>query len=268
MFACVWQVDVGSQVSPGSTTELPQTAVQLLSLAALHPAGQQASPLAHVVIVVVFTQVAVQAAAVPCSARSWQPTAGQAVGQLPSQVSEQAGSTTPLPQRQAQSLSLTLVQPDGQQPSPFVQAPMTVLFTQAAVQAAADPCSVRSWQPIAGHDDGQLPSHVSPASTAPLPQRGAQSLSLLALQPDGQQPSPFAQAVCAPSSTQAAVQAAADPDRRRRAQPIQGHAVGQLCGGSQVSPLSIMPLPQRGRQSTSCPAPQLPPAQGAQAVGQ
>jgi hypothetical protein len=38
--------------------------------------------------------------------------------------------------------------------------------------------------------DGQLPSQISPISTAPLPQTGVQSESLLALHPVAQQPSP------------------------------------------------------------------------------
>jgi hypothetical protein len=42
---------VPSQSSPGSSTPLPQTAVQLLSLTALHPVGQQASSLTQRVCV-------------------------------------------------------------------------------------------------------------------------------------------------------------------------------------------------------------------------
>lgn len=37
---------------------------------------------------------------------------------------------------------------------------------------------------------GQLPSQVSPLSTVPLPHVAEQSLSLLLVQPAGQQPSP------------------------------------------------------------------------------
>ena len=176
---------------------------------------------------------------------------GQAGGQLPSQHSEHAVSVTPLPQRQLQSLSLTLVQPDAQQPSPPAHAVITVSFTHVAVQAAAVPCSLRVWQPMGGQADGQLPSQVSPASMTPLPQRGAQSLSLVALQPVGQQPSEKAQVACVPSSAQRAVQAAAVPVSLRRAQPLHGHEAGQLDGGSQASPLSTTPLPQRGAQSPS-----------------
>ena len=48
----VGQVDPGSQVSPGSTTPLPQLGEQSESVFALHPAGQQPSPATQVVMVV------------------------------------------------------------------------------------------------------------------------------------------------------------------------------------------------------------------------
>jgi hypothetical protein len=199
---CAVHDATGSHFSPGSTTPLPHAGAQLLSLLALQPGGQQPSLLAQAVCSVVFTQAAVQAVALPCSARSWQPTGGQDDGQLPSQVSAHAASVTPLPQRQLQSLSLTLVQPDAQQPSLLAQAVITASFTQRAVQAAAVPCSLRVWQPTAGHADGQLPSQISPASTTPLPQRGAQSPSLVASQAGGQQPSgAVLHAVCRTSFT-------------------------------------------------------------------
>ena len=47
-----------SHVSPGSTTPLPQVAEQLLSLADVHPGGQQPSPFMQAVIGV-FMQAAV-----------------------------------------------------------------------------------------------------------------------------------------------------------------------------------------------------------------
>jgi hypothetical protein len=248
----VWHALGGSQVSPASTTELPQTGVQLLSVLALQPDGQQPSPFVQAVTAVVFTHLAVQAAAVPCSMRSWHPTGGQLEGQLaPSHVSLQAGSVTPLPHWQAQSLSLAVVHPEAQQPSPLVQAVMTVVFTHLAVHAVAVPCSIRCWHPIGGQLVGQLPSQVSPGSTIPSPQRGWQSLSLALVQPAGQQPSPFAQAVCTPSSTQLAVQAAADPISFFRMHPFHMQVAGQLDGGSQVSPDSTAPLPHLGLQSLS-----------------
>ena len=253
MSNCGWQlVWGGSQVSFGSMIEFPHTGLQLLSLLALQPPGQQESPLVQVVMVLAFTHSAVQAAAVPCSVRSWQPTGGQLVGQLaPSHFSPHALSVTLFPQLQVQSLSLVELQVDGQQPSLFVQAVITVLFTHWALQVDALPCSVRRWQPTFGQDVGQLPSHSSPISTTPFPQAGVQLLSLLALQLVGQQPSPDTQVVWVPSSTQAAVHADAMPTSFLRMQPDQGQVVGQLVGGSQLSPDSTTPLPQLGVQSLS-----------------
>src|SRR5687768_6496987 len=60
-FDCVWQVATGSQVSPASSTPLPQTRMQLLSLLALQPEGQQPSPLVQVDTVPPFTHSRVQA---------------------------------------------------------------------------------------------------------------------------------------------------------------------------------------------------------------
>ena len=60
----VGQDDAGSQVSPGSTTPLPQLGEQSVSVLALHPAGQQPSPDTHVVIAV-WLQVALQLALLP-----------------------------------------------------------------------------------------------------------------------------------------------------------------------------------------------------------
>jgi hypothetical protein len=71
------------------------------------------------------------------------------------------------------------------------------------------------------------------------------------LQVDGQQPSPWAQVLWTPSSTQTAVQAAAAPCRRFFMQPFQGQVAGQLEVGSHVSPVSTTEFPQRAMQSLS-----------------
>ena len=42
-----------------------------------------------------------------------------------------------------------------------MQAVVTAAFTQRASHVAAPPCSVRCWQPTAGHVAGQLPSDPS-----------------------------------------------------------------------------------------------------------
>jgi hypothetical protein len=248
----VWQDETGSQVSPVSIAPFPHDGTQLLSLFALQvpPVGQQASPFVQAVMRPAFTHSVVQPE--PCSMRSWQATAGQLAGQFaPSHFSPHAGSVTPLPQTQPQSLSVRLVQPLAQQPSPFVHVAMTVSFTHSALHAPAVPCSFRFWQPTGAQLAGQLPSHFSPASTAPLPHLGVQSLSLFALHVGGQQPSPGVQTVCVPSSTQAAVQAAELPVSFFFMHAVHGHVVGQLEGGSHFSPASTAPLPHFGTQSLS-----------------
>ncbi len=66
-------------------------------------------------------QAALQLAALPVSRSMVQAMPSlQEVGQLPSQLSP--GSSTPLPQLAEQSESVALVQPAGQQPSPWTQA--------------------------------------------------------------------------------------------------------------------------------------------------
>ena len=56
--------DAGSQVSPPSTTPLPQVGEQSESVFALHPAGQQPSPEIQVIIAV-WLQVTSQLALLP-----------------------------------------------------------------------------------------------------------------------------------------------------------------------------------------------------------
>ena len=62
----VRQVAGGSQVSPGSTTPLPQVGEQSESVLALHPAGQQPSPEVQVVMDV-WLQATLQFALLPVS---------------------------------------------------------------------------------------------------------------------------------------------------------------------------------------------------------
>jgi hypothetical protein len=93
-----------SQVSLASTTPSPQYAEQSWSLAVTQPAGQQPSPLLHVVIAA-KEQAAEQLAALPVSVSVVQALPSlQEVGQLLSHVSPV--STTPSPQVAEQSLSL------------------------------------------------------------------------------------------------------------------------------------------------------------------
>jgi hypothetical protein len=247
---CAVQALGGSQVSPVSTTLLPQAAWQSVSLVELQLDGQQPSPFAHVVCMLPLTHRASHVLALPAMTRSWQPTAGQVVGQLPSHISP--ASTTPFPQRTTQSASLVVLQPAGQHESFGVQVVVVAAFTQRASHVDALPCSVRCWQPTGGQAVGQFPSHISPVSTTLFPHRGGQSESLTLVQLAGQQASPFTHAVCMPAATQAAWQVPA-PDSERSRQPFAGHVVGQVETGSHVSPDSTRPLPQPA-QSTSVAA--------------
>jgi hypothetical protein len=60
----VGQEDFGSQVSPFSTTPLPQVGEQSESVFAVHPAGQQPSPATQVVMAV-WLQATLQLALLP-----------------------------------------------------------------------------------------------------------------------------------------------------------------------------------------------------------
>jgi hypothetical protein len=95
-----------------------------------------------------------------------------------------------------------------------------------------------------------LSSQVSRGSTKLFPHVDEQSLSIEKLQPLGQQPSPPIHALTS-SFTHCALQAADDPSSvlRVHAMPssqIVGHAPGMPAAimRSQVSPVSITPLPQ------------------------
>jgi hypothetical protein len=79
---------LGSQVSPGSSAPLSQTAPHSGSLVALQLWGQQLSPAVQL-LMGSFRQRTLQAAGLPSSTRRVQDSAGQLVGQLPggSQVS-------------------------------------------------------------------------------------------------------------------------------------------------------------------------------------
>jgi hypothetical protein len=84
-----------------------------------------------------------------------------------------------------------------------------------------------------------------------LPQLAVQSSSVAASQPAGQQPSPSAQAV-----TGEKLQAAShDAELPVNASAVQSspssQLVGQLAGGSHVSPGSTTSLPQLAGQSSS-----------------
>jgi hypothetical protein len=158
--------------------------------------------------------------------------------------------------------------PPGQQPSPAVQAVIGV-FVQATLQLAFDPVRASVVQALPSlhvipEQTGVAgaTSQVSPLSTAPLPHTAAQSLSLFRLQvpdpPPGQQPSPAMHAVIG-VFVQATLQLAFDPVRTSAVQALPSlHVIPEqtIAAGatSQVSPLSMRPLPQPG-QSTSIVGP-------------
>lgn len=87
-------------------------------------------------------------------------------------------------------------------------------------------------------------SQVSPRSITPSPQLPEQSSSRLESQPVGQHPSRLTQVVM-PMNSQVALQLALEPTSLSAVQAVpSSHAAGQLDGGSQVSPGSMLPLPQ------------------------
>ncbi len=117
----VGQEPGGSQVSPGSTSELLQVPVQSRSLFASQPPGQQPSPLVHCVMIwlehatLQFIALPVSASivqALPSSQLVWQDSGG-------SQVSP--ASSVPFPQVTVQSESFAALQPRGQHSSAFMQ---------------------------------------------------------------------------------------------------------------------------------------------------
>ena len=173
-----------SQASFVSTTPFPQLAVQSSSLLLLQPLGQHPSPFSQT-LMPEKTQTALQSLALPLikSDVHARPSS-QAVGQFPSQLSP--ASTTLLEQSGAQSSSLRLLQPGGQQPSEEVQAEITVL-EQSALHVDADPSKASTVHVFwSSQLAGQSPSQISPASSSELPQMGWQSLSLIESQPFAQ----------------------------------------------------------------------------------
>lgn len=169
------------------------------------------------------------------------------VGQAPSQTSP--GSIVSLPQDGEQSLSETAVQPAGQHASSATQLVRSTC-AHVTLQRLAWPKSV-SWVHAlsSAHWAGQLPSQVSPASTARLPHDTEQSPSVVLVQPAGQQPSPETQPVRA-ACAHAALQEPAAPAKESMVQALPSPQVaGQL--PSQVSPGSTTPSPHEGEQSLS-----------------
>src|SRR5262249_31343952 len=111
-----------------------------------------------------------------------------------------------------------------------------------------------------GIPGGMPVSQRSEPSTTPLPHTGLQSMSVLKLQPEGQQPSLVKLQRVIALCAHWAVQVCALPTRRSVVHALPSlHCarVGHDDGGSQVSPASTTPFPQRGWQSLSLFALQL-----------
>ena len=226
---------------------------QSVSTASSQPAGQQPSSSAQETISTLL-HAALQLTELPVMESMVQACpSSQSVGQDPGGSQVSPTSTLPSPQVVEQSLSLLTSQAAGQQPSSLAHETMTVL-EQAALQVAALPVmasrvhTFESSQSVGQVDGG---SQVSPASTTPLPHEAEQSISEAVSQPVGQHPSPSAQLTMA-TFEQATLQLAALPVM---VSPVHAfpssQSVGQLDGGSQVSPASTAELPQLALQSPS-----------------
>ena len=140
------------------------------------------------------------------------------------------------------------------------------MWRQSASQVLGLPTS---WSrvhgsPSLGQMVGQLSagSQVSPAPRRLSPQIGAQSASVAAEQPAGQQPSPVTQAVMS-RWVQVRVQPSTDPETTSTVQALassqdRGHESGApaVIPRSQVSPESRTPLPHTTGQSLSVTAEQ------------
>jgi hypothetical protein len=184
-----------SHFSPASTTPLPQTGVQSLSLSELQapvpPPGQQLSLLMHAVTVPLFWHAAWHVPPLT-SARSWQPMGGHDIGHDESGSHVSPPSTMPLPHKAGQStsrLAIDVLHPVGQQPSFIVPLHATGVAVHLALHVIGEPVYVTCMQVTGAHDIGHVDggSHVSPddMSTMPSPQP-AQSESFIAVQPTGQ----------------------------------------------------------------------------------
>lgn len=185
------------------------------------------------------------------------PSSAHVVRQTPpggSQVS--GGVTTPSPQRAEQSESFDRLQvlEDGQHASPFMHCVISVVVHTRLQVAALPVMPLTMHGLVPGMQVGQElgGSQVSPSSMRPFPQP-VHSLSLAAVQPGAQQPSPLLHSVIA-LCAQAAVQFAALPVSVSRVQRFSSsHAArpGQVAGGSQVSFPSRTPFPQVAEQLLS-----------------
>jgi len=263
------QVEGGSQVSPACTTASPHCDAQSASVSGVQPAGQQRSPPPQVVIAA-CEHTRSQLSRVPLAKSSVHgSSSAHEAGQAPTWPAEIARSqvsvtsTRPFPHCGPQSLSFAAVQPapEGQHPSPEAQVVMG-WRRQGKEQADVDG-SVTNGEQLSppgqlGAQDGEevAVSQVSQGtSTTPLPQMAAQSESMPACAPGGQQPSPLRMVVVG-TKEHRAVQLPASI----RMSSVQGtpseQLLAQLPGPSAMatshcSPGSRIPSPQVAGQSGS-----------------
>jgi hypothetical protein len=151
----------------------------------------------------------------------------------------------------SQSPSSSDVQPAGQQPSGAATQAVTGRFSQVRSQPSADPDATSVVQASPSSQPAAQGSHSSGGSSTPLPQSLAQSSSSSAVAPLGQHPSPFLGAVMG-VFRHLPVHLPAWPVSRSAVHTLLSlQLVGQLLGGSQVSPGSTVLLPQTALQSAS-----------------
>jgi hypothetical protein len=256
-----------SQVSGAVMTRSPQRAAQSVSVAIVAPVGQQPSAAAGVVIGLNM-QAAVQVPMFASVSRVQTMPSLQLVGQAPAPLAIDVSQvspldTTPSPHRAGQSLSVPMLAPIGQQPSPLAGAVIGAALHEAAQVPA--PVSTSAVQAIPSLQlVGQRPpplviavSQASPGDRMPSPQTPVQSLSVAIVAPDGQQPSPFLGAVIG-VEPQTALQVPAPISASAVHAAPSSQAVGQAPGPlaipvSQVSPAESTPSPHAAGQSASVP---------------
>jgi hypothetical protein len=233
-------------VSPCAPAHVPSphTALQSLSFACVQPDGQHMSPFVHIVIAG-YEHAAVHIAALPISTLFVHAIMSlHIVGQLDGGSHRSGVVTTPSPHVALQSLSLPIVQPGAQQPSPPLHAVIGDV-AHATLQFAALPVmkSVVHAMPslhVTGHDAGG--SQVSPICITPSPQLAEQSPSVAVVQPAGQHPSSAPHAVIAVRS-QRRSHVSAEPVAMSIVQALPSSQLSHAPGGSQVSASSTMLLP-------------------------
>lgn len=150
----------------------------------------------------------------------------------------------------AQSVSVAYAHPPGQQPSPLWHWVIGWAL-QTALQDCALPLRTSRVHTLPSEQlTGHAPSQISGGSIVMLPQLGEQSVSVIALHPTAQQPSPDTHCVIG-WNEHAALHELAEPTRLSIVHAEASlHAVGHEVP-SQVSPVETTPSPHVEEQSAS-----------------